>query len=763
MAQSNHTQPEIILSNNRRFQTELTLVAFFCAMVIVVANWYLVDPFQFRILPTFLLATLSGLSGLLLGFLFLISLQTLWPKCKNMRLDLIPGFLAIWLLLFFLIRLQPAPNRFSAAQLDIRVDNQLTPVWLEYIKVGGDLYSIDQCKKSGAWEAVDGLMKVDAGDSASLNCMLAKPGGESVEIVLGSTTIPAVVQVRLGSVIEQFELGPVSGSQVARLTFRMPPNIGAEIVIVVRIMDALFLLLLVTGILQSDLNRYQFLGAQLVKISAWFDDTTPRLRIVTLSVGLICMTLTLLLFLLPHLPPSSTTILKRDNRPLPNVIFIVVDSLAANDMSLFGYSLPTTLNLEKATQDWTVYTHAQSPLTCTIAALPVFLTGRYPNLNVYSNYGDHTRSQAGWLNEADILRDNGYHTWWSGYISPSYYHLGSGFERSVCRPNNFLHTTLNQSWFQVRAITMEKFPYLPYTLDTLDLAEESREDFEDCASVDPLEELLQSGQVQDPFYIYYHYRGVHGNPYPINDSLGAFLPLDAGMLSRDSQRPYFGLYNPVNQDMVDQLRMRYDEVIKDQDKKLADLIEQLKQKGFYDSSLIIITADHGQSFKNGISSHCTSLISDVEAHVPLLIKYPGQTVGRRVDFLVSTLDVIPTILTTAGFTYLPDWFDGIALYPDEERDEPGRIIFTSRPDLFSGVLTDIAVTDGRFRLVLFDNQKYLYELSSDPLETNNLIDQPGYADQPGVQRLIQAMDNYLTRLDVIRQGQSILTAPALNP
>jgi len=95
------------------------------------------------------------------------------------------------------------------------------------------------------------------------------------------------------------------------------------------------------------------------------------------------------------------------------------------------------------------------------------------------------------------------------------------------------------------------------------------------------------------------------------------------------------------------------------DKLLGKFIARLHAVGLWDKALVIVTPDHGISFRGGdLRRRPTgSNLADL-AFTPLFIKYPGQTDGRVVDSRhVSTLDILPTIADVLGIT-IPWHVDG---------------------------------------------------------------------------------------------------------
>jgi len=116
------------------------------------------------------------------------------------------------------------------------------------------------------------------------------------------------------------------------------------------------------------------------------------------------------------------------------------------------------------------------------------------------------------------------------------------------------------------------------------------------------------------------------------------------------------------------------------DRLLGDLLERLRQTGLYDRSLVVVTADHGMSFREGESGRSASQanLQDV-ALVPFFVKQPGQERGAVADYHVETIDILPTIADVLdvripwrvdGETALRDPGRGTIRVLTRPRDEP---------------------------------------------------------------------------------------------
>lgn len=81
------------------------------------------------------------------------------------------------------------------------------------------------------------------------------------------------------------------------------------------------------------------------------------------------------------------------------------------------------------------------------------------------------------------------------------------------------------------------------------------------------------------------------------------------------------------------------------DRELGRLLTRMRGNGTFDTSLIVLTADHGMAFEVGVKDRRTATASNVDeiAPVPLFIKAPGQRRGRTDRSYVWTVDVVPTM------------------------------------------------------------------------------------------------------------------------
>ena len=116
-----------------------------------------------------------------------------------------------------------------------------------------------------------------------------------------------------------------------------------------------------------------------------------------------------------------------------------------------------------------------------------------------------------------------------------------------------------------------------------------------------------------------------------------------------------------NQAAVDQAWQRHLLQLGYADRVLGRLIARLRASGLYDRALVVVTADHGVSFRAGQKRRPLSAanLQDI-AYVPLFVKLPRGHRGREVRSPARTIDVVPTIAEVAGVR-IPWQVDGRSL------------------------------------------------------------------------------------------------------
>lgn len=148
-----------------------------------------------------------------------------------------------------------------------------------------------------------------------------------------------------------------------------------------------------------------------------------------------------------------------------------------------------------------------------------------------------------------------------------------------------------------------------------------------------------------------------------------YLP-DGTLYRRQADDPISNLSRQSFPDegQVEQLQLRHLLQLGFADYELGKLIAQLKRTRTYDESLIVVTADHGVSFKQGQFDRRNAKRSNIDeiSPVPLFVKKPNQSQGRIDDSIVESTDVLPTIADLLEVK-LPERTDGSSAFSPEVR------------------------------------------------------------------------------------------------
>jgi hypothetical protein len=127
-----------------------------------------------------------------------------------------------------------------------------------------------------------------------------------------------------------------------------------------------------------------------------------------------------------------------------------------------------------------------------------------------------------------------------------------------------------------------------------------------------------------------------------------------------------------NQVAVDQYWQRHLLQLVYADRVLGRLISRLRATGLYDRAVLVVTADHGVSFRAGQKRRPLSSVNlqDI-AYVPLFVKLPGQRRGRVAPQPARTIDIVPTLADAIGVP-IPWNVDGRSLLHPQGRE--GNVI-----------------------------------------------------------------------------------------
>lgn len=371
----------------------------------------------------------------------------------------------------------------------------------------------------------------------------------------------------------------------------------------------------------------------------------------------------------------------------PNVLLITLDTTRADRMGFLGSKRGLTPHLDALAKDSAVFTHAysQAPLTPTSHA--TILTGTYPQYHQVLTFPIPLSKTLPYM--PDILKAHGYST--------------AAFVASLA---------LAPSWgvpgFDRGFDTYDgEFGWQGYTPQTRFQTVERR-----GGEVVARALAWLSKHQQGPFFLWVHLFDPH-EPY-------------------DPPEPYRTRY----------AKALYDGEIAYMDSVVGKLLAQLKSDGLYDALAIAVTADHGESLgAHGEDQHGIFLY-DETIHVPLLIKLPhGQNAGRRVENTVELVDIMPTLLQTAGID-VPQPVQGASMLDLMKPGAEGEAAASAWRDRGAYSQADYghlafawsaeqSLRTGKYMYVQAPRPE-LYDQSADPKEVHDLASaSPAVADALG--------------------------------
>ncbi len=197
----------------------------------------------------------------------------------------------------------------------------------------------------------------------------------------------------------------------------------------------------------------------------------------------------------------------------------------------------------------------------------------------------------------------------------------------------------------------------------------------------------------------------------------------------------------LDDDTVRNARHAYYGAITDIDDKVGELMATLKEAGFADDTIVIFTSDHGDMLgERGMWFKMSYL--ENSARVPLIVHAPKMFAAKRIDAAVSLVDLLPTFAELAGDGKAPDYATDIEgrslldwLQGGQGHDEVIGEYFGE------GTMAPLFMIRRDGKKLIYSNQDPVqyYDLSSDPLELNNLADSAAHKDE--ISALVAEIEN----------------------
>lgn len=428
----------------------------------------------------------------------------------------------------------------------------------------------------------------------------------------------------------------------------------------------------------------------------------------------------------------------------PNIVFMICDDLRFNSFGAVGNKEIHTPNLDALIHSGTLFTEAHLPGgSCGAVCMPsramIHTSKRPADLK---ELGADVPAEHALLGE--YLRENGYDS-----VGIGKWHNGEkSYARSFSDGGEIFFGGMWDHWnvpthtFEESGIydDLKQFTRDPYStnrkkfLNTnqIQQGKHSTDLFTDT-TVDFIEHKLSTTK---PFFLYTAYMAPH-DPRTMPEKYAKMYDPEKIALPENFETEHFFNYGvwderdelletyPRNPQKIKQHIADYYAMITHLDDNVGRVVQALKDKGVYENTIIVFTADHGISIgQHGLMGKQNLYEHSVK--VPLIFSGKGIPKGKNDEF-VYLMDIFPTICELIDQPQ-PAGLKGTSLLPIMKGEALGR------DHLYAGFLGNIRsyrCEDG-YKLIeyRYDRKKatQLFNLNADPLEMENLAEREEYQD-----------------------------------
>ena len=396
-------------------------------------------------------------------------------------------------------------------------------------------------------------------------------------------------------------------------------------------------------------------------LSSFFDSATPLVRDKipkAYYTDFLPLPASTATALLPAAITSTEHAAAPSKQPL-NIVMVVLESEGIRRLQLYGAGYNDTPNLLRLTRHADVFTHIYAAQPNTSAAMAALVCSLYPE----HAWNDIPRNMSDIRVPGlpQVLAGHGYRT--------AFIHEGTlefDNEETFLRDHGFAHVESTP-----RELHGPMDPaLLPKAIKWI--------------HSDP----------DKPFFLTLWTHDTH-HPYvaPSSDSYGV-------------SSPYLNRYLNA---------IRYSDTI------IGELAKMLDEMKLADSTVLVITGDHGEAFGEHNQTVHNFTVYDEEVRVPLVLINPQLFKHEKtLDSIGRQIDIAPTLLSMLGYEPPNEW-QGISLFAEER---PLRVYLFSDDGNFI-----LGLVESNYKYIYDFNRKRaeLYDLSSDPAESHNLSANPTYA------------------------------------
>jgi arylsulfatase A-like enzyme len=380
----------------------------------------------------------------------------------------------------------------------------------------------------------------------------------------------------------------------------------------------------------------------------------------------------------------------------PNLLLIVIDTARADHFGCYGYDRPTSPRIDGLAGTGTLFGHAVSQSSWTLPATACILTGLYSTRHLAINPSSSIPLWRDTL--AEVLQERGYRTGAvvSHVLVSSKYNFDQGFQ-------HFDESNLSD----------------PFSVTSPEVT-------------DGAIRWLKKNR-RDPFFLFLHYFDPHHvyNEHPgfeFSQVYNGWVDPKARLQDVWSRRWH------LKTEDLDYIRALYDSELAFTDHHIGRVLDELQRLGLEESTIVAITADHGEEFmEHGWLGHTRHLYEET-IHVPLIVRDPTRpNLPSRLEAAVELTDLMPTLVEMLGVSWDGGGVDGQSLLPYLQGGAPPDTVlfseFCERPvaqRVLPGESSEGTGTPyGDLRSMQTGRWKIVYNAAGDTYEVYDLVSDPG--------------------------------------
>jgi len=386
---------------------------------------------------------------------------------------------------------------------------------------------------------------------------------------------------------------------------------------------------------------------------------------------------------------SNPVIFSSKNKK-PNIIIVGIDTLRADHLGCYGYSLNTSPAIDFIAKNGALFEQAISQSSWTLPSFTSIFTGLYPFNHKVEHQSDILNPKVPTLQKT--LGSLGYFTaaYTNGGYITKWLDWDKGFDVFV---QNNHHGGGNHS-FSFADYKEQLFKFL-------------------------------SQKNLPPFFLFIHSYDCHAYydsaPEIYRQMFTSNYYKDTNNLKKRRFADYYlkKVADKVTKEDTEHIIGLYDSEIRYFDNLLKEMINLLKKQKLMQNTYIIITSDHGEEFKDhGSFGHNHTLYNEL-VHIPLIIQGPGIPRKTRIKEKVRSIDIFPTIFDIIGVHNKINSFniDGITLMP--------LINNTAQQNYLPCLSKDwnkFSIRTDKWTQITTEKSSKLFDSETDSKEQTNIID-----------------------------------------